>query len=366
MIRDKLAVLVVDDSAVVRQLMTTVLSQSGDIEVVTASDPIIAQRKIGQRRPDVIVLDLEMPRMDGMTFLRKLMAEDPIPVVVCSGHAGRGTETAFQALREGAVDILTKPTIGLRDFLFESAVLLADTVRAAAQARVQRRSTRRALQATETAVFAARASAHRQAIELVAVGASTGGPEALETLLTALPPDAPGLVIVQHMPAPFTAAFARRLNQCCALEIREAADGDRVDRGLALIAPGSHHMVLRQDARGFLVRLEDGPLVSRHRPSVDVLFRSAAKAAGPRAAGIILTGMGRDGADGLLEMKQSGARTIAQNEATSVVFGMPREAIASGAAGAVAGLHELPLILLGLAGPSKSASSGQIPDAAGL
>jgi two-component system chemotaxis response regulator CheB len=345
-----LTVLVVDDSAVVREVMSALLSLDSGMTVVTASDPLIAMEKMKGARPDVIFLDLEMPRMDGLTFLRKIMLEDPIPVVVCSGLAGQGTEAALRALEEGAVEVVAKPKLGVRDFLHESAVMLIETVRGAAQARLRVRgpssgfSSRRA---TADATLPPKKSALTfTSDKVVAVGASTGGTEALRVVLEAMPPDAPGLVVVQHMPEGFTAAFAQRLNQTCPIEVKEAARGDRVREGRALIAPGNRHIVLVRSGAHYTVDVTDGPLVSRHRPSVDVLFRSVAQAVGPNAIGVILTGMGNDGATGMLEMKQAGAATIAQDEATSVVFGMPKEAILRGAVDEVAPLSQIPALVL--------------------
>ena len=345
-----LTVLVVDDSAVVREVMVALLSLERGMTVITASDPLIAMEKMKGTRPDVIFLDLEMPRMDGLTFLRKIMLEDPIPVVVCSGLAGQGTEAALRALEEGAVEVVTKPKFGVRDFLHESAVMLIDIVRGAAQAHLRPRgpssgsSSRRA---TVDAVPPPKKSALTfTSDKVVAIGASTGGTEALRAVLEAMPPDAPGLVVVQHMPEGFTAAFAQRLNQTCPIEVKEAARGDRVREGRALIAPGNRHTVLVRSGAHYTVDVTDGPLVSRHRPSVDVLFRSVAQAVGPNAVGVILTGMGNDGATGLLEMKQAGAPTIAQDEATCVVFGMPKEAILRGAVDEVVPLSQIPALLL--------------------
>ncbi len=310
--RRVLSVLVVDDSAVVRQAVTAVLSQDPGIVVTVAADPYIALDKMGRSRPDVILLDLEMPRMDGLTFLRKIMSEDPIPVVVCSGLASRGTEVAIRALEEGAVEVLAKPQLGVREFVHDSATTLIETIRAAAEARVKRRVPSTVLtpipRHTADVVLAPRPPlipAPRSRVDVVvAIGASTGGTEALRALLADLPEDAPPLLIVQHMPERFTAAFARRLNECCKIEVKEAEPGDLVCRSRALIAPG----------------------------------RSVAQTAGASAVGVILTGMGDDGAAGLLEMKDAGAATIAQDERTSVVFGMPGEAIRRGAA-----LEVLPL-----------------------
>ncbi|HEY7513962.1 MAG TPA: chemotaxis response regulator protein-glutamate methylesterase [Vicinamibacteria bacterium] len=340
----RLGVLVVDDSAVVRQVMTALLSQEPDMAVAVAADPLIAMEKMRSSRPDVILLDLEMPRMDGMTFLRRIMKEDPLPVVVLSTLATRGAEAAVRALDEGAVAVVAKPRLAVRSFLHESAVLLIDAVRAAAQARLRRRPARSASPRWRADVVLPAGPAPRSSPAgdpIVAVGASTGGTEALRALLEPLPPDAPPLVIVQHMPEVFTRAFAARLDQVCRIEVKEAAAGDRILRGRALVAPGNRHLVVRREGSGCVAELSDGPLVSRHRPSVDVLFRSVAQAAGANAVGVILTGMGDDGAAGLLEMKEAGATTFAQDEATCVVFGMPKEAILRGAVD-----HVLPLSLI--------------------
>ena len=343
-----LHVLVVDDSAVVRQSLTAILGQAPGMTVATASDPLIALEKMRLKRPDVIVLDLEMPRMDGLTFLRKLMAEDPIPVVVCSALVGSGTDEALRAVGEGAVDVIAKPRLAVRDFLEESAVLLVDAVRGAAEAR---RRPRGPLASPRTNADAVLPPPGKHALQVttdkvVAIGASTGGTEALREILEALPPDAPGLVIVQHMPEVFTRAFADRLNQSCRIEVKEAASGDRVLAGRALVAPGNRHTVLVRSGGHYVVDVRDGPLVSRHRPSVDVLFRSVAGSAGPNAVGVIMTGMGNDGAEGLLEMKRAGSITIAQDEATCVVFGMPKEAIELGAVDEVIPLERIATTLL--------------------
>jgi two-component system, chemotaxis family, protein-glutamate methylesterase/glutaminase len=354
-----LSVLVVDDSAVVRQAATAILSQDPGIVVTVAADPYIALEKMGRSRPDVILLDLEMPRMDGLTFLRKIMAEDPIPVVVCSGLAARGTDAAMRALEEGAVEVLAKPQLGVRDFLHESAATLIETIRGAAEARVRRRAAPKAATPRHTAdvVLPPRPAAPGGRIGtdvVVAIGASTGGTEALKLVLEAMHADAPGIVIVQHMPERFTAAFARRLDQICRIEVKEAAAGDRVLRGRALIAPGDRHLILRRHGGYYEVELSDAPPVSRHRPSVDVLFRSVAQAAGPRAVGVILTGMGDDGAAGLLEMKRAGAATLAQDERTCVVFGMPKEAIVRGAADRVLPLSSIAAAILSQARSSAA------------
>lgn len=345
-----LHVLVVDDSAVVRQVLTGLLGQEPGLTAEAAADPLIALDKIRHHRPDVIVLDLEMPRMDGLTFLRRLMAEDPIPTVVCSGLAGAGTEAALRAIEEGAVEVIAKPRLAVRDFLHESAVLLIDAVRGAAVARLRRRlpgPVPPPPRLDAGAVLPAGRPALRLTTDkVVAVGASTGGTEALRLVLEALPPDCPGLVIVQHMPEVFTRAFADRLDQTCRIEVKEAAAGDRVLAGRALIAPGNRHTLLVRSGGHYAVDVVDGPLVSRHRPSVNVLFRSAAQAAGPNALGVILTGMGDDGAEGLREMKQAGAATLAQDEASCVVFGMPKEAIALGCVDEVVPLERVPASIL--------------------
>jgi two-component system chemotaxis response regulator CheB len=346
--------MVVDDSAVVRQVMQAILGQERDMAVTVAADPLIAMQKMKQTRPDVVLLDLEMPRMDGLTFLRKIMAEDPIPTLVCSGVAAQGTDKALCALDEGALGIVTKPRIGVGNFLHESALMLIDMVRAAAQARVKQRLPLPAFQKHQPIIPLFQTPNQRpefrpaiaSAEMIVAIGASTGGTEALTEVLTAMPPDAPGIVIVQHMPECFTAAFARRLNELCQIEVKEGEDGDLVARGRAIIAPGNRHLSVARRRGALQVEVSDGPLVSRHRPSVDVLFRSVASAAGPNALGIILTGMGNDGAAGMLEMKRAGSRTVAQDENSCVVFGMPKEAISNGAVDSVAPLSRVPDLIL--------------------
>jgi two-component system chemotaxis response regulator CheB len=336
-------VLVVDDSAVVRQALATILGGGRGV-VRTAPDPVIALQRIQQARPDVIVLDIEMPRMDGLSFLRRIMSSpQPIPVVVCSSHAQAGTQVALQALEEGAVAVVEKPRLGVREFLHDQAQSFLETVKEAAQVRVRRRpipvlETRPLL--TADAVLPPRPPLPPRATAetVVAIGASTGGTEALRTILEAMPADAPALVIVQHMPEAFTRAFAQRLDGVCRIAVKEAEPGDVVAPGRALIAPGNRHLLVRRMGPSYRADVVEGPPVSRHRPSVDVLFRSVAQAAGARAVGALLTGMGRDGADGLLEMKRAGASTLVQDEASSVVFGMPKEAIALGAADEVVAL----------------------------
>ena len=333
-------VLVVDDSAVVRAALSEVLSSDPAIEVLaTAADPFLAAERMRDRAPDVITLDIEMPRMDGLTFLQRLMAQHPLPVVICSSLAEEGCETALRALELGAVDVIQKPRVGARQFLEESRVRICDAVKAAARARLRRAPARPIAEPKLTAdaiLPPPRSDAMLQTTErVVAIGASTGGTEALRQLLTSLPLDAPGVVVVQHMPERFTTAFARRLDSLCAVSVKEAEDGDSVVPGRALVAPGNRHTLLKRSGARYFVEVREGPLVSRHRPSVDVLFRSVARYAGRNAVGVILTGMGDDGARGMLELKAAGARTIAQDEATSVVWGMPLEAINLGAADAV-------------------------------
>lgn len=350
--RSKIRVLIVDDSASVRQTMADVLSQDEDIEVLgTAADPFAAARIIQQAVPDVITLDIEMPRMDGITFLRKIMAQHPIPVVMCSSLAEEGSQTLMQALEAGAVEVILKPRVGSRQFLIESSMRICDTVKAAASARLERRrplgkSPERKLSADVIMPPPAGRAMARTTEKVVCIGASTGGTEALREVLEELPVDSPGIVIVQHMPESFTAAFARRLDGLCAVEVKEAEDGDAVLRGRVLIAPGNRHMLLTRNGARYRVVLRDGPLVTRHRPSVDVLFRSAAQYAGPNAVGVIMTGMGDDGANGLLEMRNAGAQTFAQDEATCVVFGMPKEAIERGAVERVLPLDQIPFEIL--------------------
>ena len=334
----RIHVLVVDDSAVVRQVMQAILQTDPDITVSVAADPIIAFSKIEKERPNVVITDLVMPRMDGLTFLSKIMAEKPLPVIVCSEVAHRRTEDAISALQLGAIEVIKKPKLGVRGFLEESRLMFHDVVRSAAQARVlplpqsmpaPRNSADAVLPLGPIPKHKPR---HRLEENVIAVGASTGGTEAIREFLQAMPAECPGIVIVQHMPEMFTRAFANRLNRDCLIAVKEAVDGDRVLPGQALIAPGNRHLLVEQTRSGYVARVEDGPLVSRHRPSVDVLFRSVANNVGGNAVGVILTGMGNDGAQGLLEMRNNGAQTLAQDESSCVVFGMPKEAIRLGGA----------------------------------
>lgn len=336
----KINVMIVDDSAVVRQVLTKMLEEDPQIHVLSAvADPIFAIERMKQHWPDVIVLDVEMPRMDGITFLRKIMSERPTPVVICSTLTEAGAETTMQALSAGAVSIVTKPKVNLKRFMEDSSSDIAGAVKGAAQANIKRlvanpvRAVSISPKLTADAILPEGGTAMAVTTErIVAIGTSTGGTQALELVLTALPRVCPGIVIVQHMPEKFTAAFAERLNGLCQIEVKEAQNNDRVVPGRALIAPGGRHMVLKRSGAQYYVEVLDGPLVNRHRPSVDVLFRSVAKVAGRNSTGIIMTGMGDDGAAGLLEMRNAHARTIAQDEATCVVFGMPKEAIKLGAA----------------------------------
>ncbi len=346
-------VMIVDDSAVVRQVLTGALQQAG-IEVIgVAADPIFAMDKMAKQWPDVVVLDVEMPRMDGITFLKKIMAERPTPVVICSTLTEKGAETTMQALAAGAVSIITKPKAGLKNYLQDASNDLISTVKAAAVANVKRLITPTPTKftppkkLTADAILPASTGAMAQTTEtVVAMGTSTGGTQALEAVLTALPRVSPGIVVVQHMPEKFTEQFAKRLDGLCQVEVREARHGDRVLPGRVLIAPGGRHMLLKRNGAQYHVDIIDGPPVSRHRPSVDVLFRSVAKFAGKNALGIIMTGMGDDGARGLLEMKQAGASTIAQDEASCVVYGMPKEAVKLGAADRVIPLSSIPAAIM--------------------
>ncbi|NLD99078.1 MAG: chemotaxis response regulator protein-glutamate methylesterase [Fibrobacter sp.] len=343
---NKIRVLIVDDSAVVRQTLSSIISQDPELEVLaTAGDPFLAAEKIKQEIPDVITLDVEMPRMDGLTFLKKIMTQHPIPVVICSSLTVDGSDTATKAIQYGAVEIITKPRMGTRTFLEESKIRICDSIKAAYRADLKKHSfiienTRPKLSAD--AILAKSKTILTETTEqIIALGASTGGTEAIRYFLEQLPANTPGMVIVQHMPEHFTASFAQRLNDICDVSVKEASNNDSVLRGQVLIAPGNKHMLLKRSGARYFVEVTDGPLVNRHRPSIDVLFRSAARYAGKNALGIILTGMGDDGAKGLKEMYDAGAYTIAQDAESCVVFGMPKEAIAAGGVSKVLPLNKI-------------------------
>ncbi len=381
MSEEKIKVLIVDDSAVVRQTLASLLSTDPQIEVIgVASDPYFAANKIREIIPDVITLDIEMPRMDGLTFLRKIMTQHPMPVIIISSLTQKGTETAMKALELGAVDLITKPNVSTKEFLEESRIRIIDAVKAASKAKLKRLSplpqnnqsspqptsaqpvktiekpkveytsappkrvftpgmeVQPKLSADAMLPYTKGLSMIKTTEQVIVVGASTGGTEALREFLVAMPPDCPGIAIVQHMPEHFTRSFAERLNDLCQITVKEAENNDTIIRGRALIAPGNYHMMLKRSGARYYVEVTTGPLINRHRPSVDILFRSAAMYAGPNALGILMTGMGDDGARGLLELKEAGAVTIAQDEKSCVVFGMPKEAIKLGAA-----THVLPL-----------------------
>jgi len=355
-----LKVLIVDDSASVRAVLGGILDSDPEIEVIAkANDPIIAERYLKKEWPDVIVLDVEMPHKDGITFLREIMSSHPTPVVMCSSLTEKNAAITMEAMRAGAVEILTKPKVGLKDFFNESSMMIIDAVKSASQANMKmvrkiseplaKKDTSiddRILQPKLTADVILSPSSGKEVRadtdRFIAIGASAGGTQAVEVVLKELPGSVPGIVIVQHMPEKFTKAFADRLNGQCHLEVREACDGDRVVPGLALVAPGNRHMLVNRTGSNYSVKIKDGPPVSRHRPAVDVLFRSVARFAGKNALGIILTGMGDDGASGMLEMHNAGSTTIAQNRDTCVVFGMPKEAIDRGGVDKVLPLNNIP------------------------
>ncbi|KIP96311.1 MULTISPECIES: chemotaxis response regulator protein-glutamate methylesterase [Pseudomonas] len=348
-------VMIVDDSAVVRQVLSSVLASDPAIQVIgTAADPLFALDKMQREWPDVIVLDVEMPRMDGITFLRKLMSERPTPVVICSTLTEKGAATTMQALAAGAVSIVTKPQASLSKFLVNASDDLVNAVKAAARANVRSLAKNKAVPAApvqgklsaDVILPPGQGAMARTTERVVAIGTSTGGTQALEYILTRLPRVCPALVIVQHMPERFTAAFAERLNGLCELEVLEARHGDRVLPGRALIAPGGRHLLLKRSGAQYQVEVVDGPPVSRHKPSVDVLFRSTARAAGANATGVIMTGMGDDGARGLREMHEAGALTLGQDEASCVVYGMPREAMKLGAVSREIALEQIPAAIL--------------------
>ncbi len=341
--KNRIRVLIVDDSAVVRAALTRILDADPEIEVIgKAADPYMAARYIAKEVPDVITLDIEMPRMDGITFLKKIIQQRPIPVVVISSLTEKASETGLQAMESGAVEVIKKPELHTKEFFEESKIRICDTVKAAAKVNVTKKRSSwvpdKKLPADVVVKKAANHAMVRTTERVVALGASTGGTEAIREVLMALPPDCPGIVIVQHMPENFTRSFANRLNELCHVNVKEAENGDPVIRGHVLIAPGNKHTLLKRSGARYYVEVKDGPLVSRHRPSVDVLFRSTAQFAGKNAIGIIMTGMGDDGARGLLEMREAGAITVAQDEKSSIVYGMPKEAVKLDAA-----QHILPL-----------------------
>lgn len=348
----KIKVLIVDDSAMVRQALKEIFEEDKEIEVIgAASDPYIAAKKIAREKPDVITLDIEMPRMDGLTFLKKIMIQHPMPVVIISSLTQKGAETALKALEYGAVEIITKPRLSTKQFISESKISIINSVKGASQAKPKRKKqytfeVRPKLSADAIITKRISKSMLKTTEKVVMIGASTGGTEAIMSILREMPHDSPGIVIVQHMPELFTKSFSERLDQECRITVKEASDNDSVIRGRALIAPGNKHIMLKRSGARYYVEVNEGPLVNRHRPSVDVLFRSSASFAGKNSLGILLTGMGDDGAGGLLEMKEAGAFTIAQDEQTSVVFGMPKEAIKLGAANKVLPLHKIPEYIL--------------------
>ncbi len=379
---NKIRVLVVDDSAVVRQSLSAILEADPEIEVMgTAADPIIAVKKIQREVPDVITLDIEMPRMDGLTFLRKIMAQRPIPVVVISSLTTKGTEAAMKALEYGASEVIGKPSMNPDVFFQESHIMLCDAVKAAAMSKLkrikaddirERVNPTQPVKPVQTARIASTIpTAHIATVQpkytadailekgtgtdqvvptekIIVLGSSTGGTEAIRVLLRSMPEDMPGIAIVQHMPEGFTRSFSNSLDQISSLNVKEAENGDKLYRGRVLIAPGNKHMLIKRVGREYFVEIKEGPLVNRHRPSVDVLFRSAARYAGSNAIGVILTGMGNDGARGMKEMHDAGAHTIAQDEQSCVVYGMPKEAVKEGGVDDVVSLDKITQHLVGL------------------
>lgn len=340
--------MIVDDSALVRQTLSHILNHDPEIEVIaTAADPIFAAQKISKARPDVITLDLEMPRMNGLTFLKKLMASFPVPVVVISSLTTNAAELTFKALEYGAIEVIAKPRLATREFFEESKIIICDAVKAAAQINVSRpKPVYTEISPKLTADSILSLSPNPSQIKdttdkIIALGASTGGTSAIQTFLESMPPDCPGIVIVQHMPEVFTRSFAERLNSICRIQVKEGTHGESITVGKAIIAPGNKHIMVKKSGARYMVEINEGPLVNRHRPSVDVLFRSTAKYAGQNAMGIILTGMGDDGARGLLEMRQAGSYTIAQDEASCIVYGMPKAAVNLNAACTVLPLDKI-------------------------
>ncbi|WP_281556158.1 chemotaxis response regulator protein-glutamate methylesterase [Thalassomonas sp. RHCl1] len=354
----KIKVLIVDDSATVRTVIANILSQDPDIEILgAAANPIFAQRKMEKSWPDVIILDLEMPEMDGLTFLKHIMSTRPTPVIICSAHVESGARDAIKALSLGAVEVITKPALGIQSFLTENARGFIRSVKAAACANTSKLTASVAVAGEQAAVKKQSVGAilplakpstkdiAGSGIKLVAIGSSTGGTIAIENILSQLNDNIPAILIVQHMPGKFTQAFANRLNNICRLTIKEAQDGDRLNSGCVYISPGDRHMLLKYKDNQYYIQLKDGPLVSRHKPSVDVLFRSVASCAGKNALGIILTGMGNDGAQGMLEMRRAGASTLAQDEGSSIIFGMPKVALKNGGAMRAVSLADIPGVI---------------------
>ncbi|MBQ5948133.1 chemotaxis response regulator protein-glutamate methylesterase [Massilia sp. ST3] len=340
----KTKVLIVDDSALIRSVMSEIVNSQPDMEVVaTAPDPLVARELIKKHNPDVLTLDVEMPKMDGLDFLEKLMRLRPMPVLMVSSLTERGSEITMRALELGAVDFVTKPKLSIQTGMREYADMIADKIRGAARARI---APRKAQPAGASVPLSALRSPLISSEKLIIIGASTGGTEAIREFLMQMPSDCPGILIAQHMPEGFTSSFAKRLDSLCKISVVESQGNERVLPGHAYIAPGHSHLLLTRSGANYMTRIEQSPPVNRHRPSVDVLFRSAAQAAGKNAVGVILTGMGKDGAAGMLEMRQAGAYNVAQDEATCVVFGMPREAIAIGAAHEVGPLQALPRMVM--------------------
>jgi two-component system, chemotaxis family, protein-glutamate methylesterase/glutaminase len=342
----KIKVLVIDDSALIRSIMKEIINSQADMEVVAvAPDPLVARDLIKQTNPDMLTLDVEMPKMDGLDFLEKLMRLRPMPVLMVSSLTERGSEITMRALELGAVDFITKPKVGIQSGMLEYAELIAEKIRVVANARIVRRhveSARQDQQSSPHAIAMPPRGQYNSSEKLIILGASTGGTEAIKSFLLQMPMDCPGILIAQHMPEGFTQSFAKRLNGLCKVVVKEAEDGERILPGHVFIAPGHSHLLLARSGANYVTKLDAGPPINRHRPSVDVLFRSAAENAGKNAVGVIMTGMGKDGALGMLEMKNAGAYNFAQDEASCVVYGMPREAVLQGGVDEVAPLDDLP------------------------